>query len=610
LPVLLTLLAWAPLWPAPAEGASAVWRYQPALAPPPPPGVTPAPYPVPLGAVGQVSFWAPNRGLLITGGTSLVPAGLYAYDGASWHELSSVCGGAKGRIAWAGPDEFWTIADQRLGQLTGHPQFGLEALSLCHFVGAQVVASYALPVGEPDSYMEMDAAACLSASDCWFAGQTGLPPNLGSFHLHWNGAELSTVYDASDHAVSGMAIFNGRLYEGLSVGAEDSYFPSEDAKHPPALRSIAPAGQAPLCEGAPSSFCNVFLFAGQPLPVYPEGAPPDALGGFYLATDGSPLGAGASQLWAVANPVRTPPPGSSAAQVTILRDAKGSWAQIAPTRNGPSALPAGATLSGSYSDVSRSQPSEQGAGSIAPEPGTSEAWLSLQEAGGEGATVALLQANVPEGQGEASATILETDHLPGPQDPVGFSGRAGPIACPAAHDCWMATSEGWLFHLTDGAQLAPSADPLFDGGDGVIAYRPPDSGVPVIYPDAQPADDSLANQQSPPAPTVAPEAPPAKPAKARRPKPLLTHVKSALLHHRLLVISFTLTARAHVRMVGRRDHRVVARTPREALQPGRHRLSLSLDPSRWPTSLSFEAHPIVPPSAGTEGLGATETTAT
>src|SRR5450755_2180629 len=124
---LLSVLMAAMLTGAPTAAASEpTWRFEPAEAPPPPPGATPASFPLPLGKVGDIEFWAPNRGLLITSGTGPncaestiengnVPCGLYAYNGVSWHLLSTVCGATNGRIAWAGPDEFWTISDQRRG---------------------------------------------------------------------------------------------------------------------------------------------------------------------------------------------------------------------------------------------------------------------------------------------------------------------------------------------------------------------------------------------------------------------------------------------------------------------------------------------------------------
>jgi hypothetical protein len=607
-----------------AAGAEVAWRFEPAAAPPPPPGVAPAPDPLPLGGVGQISFWAPNRGLLITGGTQsaegVVPSGLYAYDGVSWHEFASVCGGAKGRIAWAGPDEFWTIADQRAGQITSSEenQGDLEALSLCHFVGDEVVGSYAMPLGEPNSYLEMDAAACLSPGDCWFAGQDGQPPNQGSFHLHWNGSEVSAYYDPSDHAVASMASFDDRFYEGLAIGEDDSYLPSEEPQQPPVIRTIGPAGQTPLCgaTGEPSSFCDATLFSVfsvRSLPEYPERVLSDALGGMQLATDGGPLGTGATQLWAGANPAAKTPQGSGPAKLTILHDAKGDWTQLIPARNGGSPLSTGATLSGSSFEVRQNAGGEAGFDSIAPVPGTESAWLSLSSET-QTARVALLevaQCEVEKGKQEPCAKLAQTDLLPEVGEDVGYRGTAGPIACPAADDCWMVTgggtvSGGWLFHLTDGTPIEANGDPLFDGADGVIAARPPDSGVPTIYPDGFAEDDSLANQQPAPVPVQPPEPAPVKPAKAKKGKPLVTHIKSRFVHSRTLVITFTLTAEAHVRLIARRGREVVATTRDESLRSGRHTLSLSFDPAHWPSKLQFQAKPIGAPAPANGGSGESE----
>jgi hypothetical protein len=570
-----------------AQGA-ATWRFAPAQPPPPPPGVTPAPYPVQLGPVGDLSFWAPNRGLLITGGAGPVAPGLYAYDGVSWHQLATVCGGSRGRIAWAGPDDFWTISDQRPGQLlppgTGFHE--LQSLSLCHFLNGQVVGSYAMPLQEPGSYLPMDAAACYGPDDCWFGGQDGQDPGRGpgAFHLHWNGSEVVAVYGPEDHAVTDMVNFAGELYESVQIGAGDAFLPSESQKHPAVIHTIAPAGQAALCNETESAFCEVFAFSeasppGRILPEYGREVSPVALQGFSLGTDGSPLGAGATQLWAAAGPVPNQwlPPGLKPGSVTVLHYAAGAWSQILPAEgvsapgglSGAESMQAGGVAEGGTSEA------------IAPEPGTDKAWLSL---GGE---VALLNLD---------GTLEQQQSLPveaQEPEPVGNRGGTGPIVCPAPHDCWMATSElGWLFHLSDGSSPPANGDPFFDGGDGVISYRPPDSGVPTIYPDAPPQDDSLANQQPAPAP-VEPPSPPLSPSVRRvKGRPLLTSVHSRLLEHSRLVVSFTLTGRAHVQLVGRRKKRIVARTRPRALKAGRHKLSLRLDPARWPTKVQFEATPI------------------
>jgi hypothetical protein len=617
--ILLCALALAPAACASAS-ESAAWRFAPALAPPPPSGVAPAPYPVPVGEVGEVSFWAPNRGLLITGGSEAgggpVASGLYAYDGVSWHQLSTVCGGSGGRIAWVGPDEFWTIADQRPGQiLPPGGQAELQSISLCHFIGDQVVGSYAMPLGEPGSYMRMDAAACYGPTDCWFGGADAQAPNAGAFHLHWNGSSVAALYEPEDHAVSGMIDFDGQIYESVQIGANDAWLPGERPEHPAVLHKIAPGGLAGPCGSLESAFCDLVIFVGgHSLPEYGKEVLPDALEGFSMASDGPPSGVGASQLWAAADPVPngSRPVGSKPASVTVLRYAENShgeraWSQVLPNpaKTSPP-LPPGETLS----------PEEvlSGGENIAPEPGTNSAWISL---GGEGlpeARLARLEARSPAVPGEATGAIVEEAALPAEAtepSPVGYRGGAGPIACPAPHDCWMATNgamsaaAGWLFHLTDGAAQTPNSDPLFDGEDGVIAYRPPDGGVPVIYPDAPPEDDSGA--QVPFAvPPGLPESVPTPTARRKRGRSLLTHVRSRFVHHRVLEISFTLTARAHVQLIGRRRRAVVARTRRETLRAGRHELSLTLDPKRWPTKLQFEATPFGGPTPSSGAGGSSE----
>lgn len=595
--------ALAVLLPASAALASeASWRFAPAQAPPPPPGTAPAPYGVPLGNVGEISFWSPSRGLLITGGTEVsggpVPSGVYAYDGVSWHQLASVCGGGEGRIVWAGPDEFWTISDQRAGQVlvTGGKQTEAPSLSLCHFLGDRVVGSYAVPLDEPESWLQMTAGACYSPSDCWFGGVKARPPKSGAFHLQWDGSEVSVVYGPEDHSVTGMAVYEGSIYESVQFGEKDEWLSGESREQPAILHSIAPSGAEP--------FSEAFVYsssAKHALPIYGEHVLPEALQGFDLATDGAPNGAGATSMWAAANPSREPPRASRPAAVTVLRDVGGEWSQVLPGAGGTSQL-GGATLAGAPLQVSTLGVSD----AIAPEPGGETAWLSLHDESVTGAEVALLNA---DGQ------IVETDVLPSTGTGVGYSGEAGPIVCPAQHDCWMATlsesgpSPGWLFHLSDGEHEPQNTDPLFDGADGVISSRPPDAGLPVIYPDGPAVDDSLANQ-APPAPPIEPPAP-APTVKKVKAKRLVKEVKSRFEHHRTLVISFVLTGKAHVQLIARRDGRIVAKTPRRQLRAGRHRLSLTFDPAHWPTKLQFEVKPPGSPgSSGSSGLSNSESVST
>ena len=121
-----------PRRPSPRRGPRRrpIWRLE---QPPPPAG---APFKVPLGAPGDLSFWAPNRGLLTVEGNATIPRGIFSWNGQSWHQLATVCGGPgdTARIAWAGPDEFWVVSEPSL------PRRG-SGLALCRFKDGQVIGS-------------------------------------------------------------------------------------------------------------------------------------------------------------------------------------------------------------------------------------------------------------------------------------------------------------------------------------------------------------------------------------------------------------------------------------------------------------------------------------
>ena len=348
---------------------------------------------MPLGQVGAISFWSPNRGLLIAEGTGgcrttsttvTVPCGLYAYNGEGWHLLSTVCGSAHGRIAWAGPDEFWTISDQRPGQATlsgGETQ----DVSLCHFLDGHVVDSYATPLNQPNSYLPMDAAACLSPTDCWFGGGLGKGHN-GSFHLHWNGQSVTAVYSPEDHAVVSMALAEpNTLLESVQLNPGEEY-ESESTAHPAVIHQLDPLGSS-------IDFHNLFIPDPScalmeecpPLPSYgidATGQPvaPYTLAGFSLSSDYAPSGSNPAppQLWAVAGPDATKPPSASKAGIAhplALRYSQGAWAQVVGGSD-----PGG-------DDPFKQDEAEQALGElfqgVAAEPGTAAAWLTLRSGDGE-----------------------------------------------------------------------------------------------------------------------------------------------------------------------------------------------------------------------------------
>ena len=593
---LLTLLALALIASTPAGASTAKWQLAPVYPPAPPPG-TPEPptaYPVPLGQIGDIEFWAPNRGLLVTSGTgsscaasagASIPCGVFAYDGRGWHVLSTVCGGTEGRIAWAGPDEFWTISDQRPGQiLQGAAE--LSRVSLCHFKEGRVVGSYAMPLEQPNSYLPLHAAACVSPENCWFGGEIGEAPNLGAFHLHWDGQGVTAVYAPADHAVSAMALAGpGVLFESVSLPVEEEQeidYGSEDPNHPAVLHQIDPPGSSVDFHNLllQSAGCGGLEFC-PPLPDYGSNAgglpvEPATLGPLALSSDYTPSHSNAAppQLWAVAGPdtAEAANSGAGVAHPIALRYAEDPathehvWTQVLGSEEFGGSDPFG--------------PHEVPQG-VAAEPGAAAAWVTLHAEDGE-AHVARVSA---------AGKVSEQDVL-GTAQGVGRRGNAGPIACPAANDCWLATTRGWLFHYTDEnegePQLPQDTDPNFTH---VITFRPSDDGVLQLPADEPPPDDSLANQAPPPPP---PPPPPAPAPQVLSNKPVLLGLRSRIIHGNTLELTFKLVAEAHVQLLAKRHNRVVAKTPRETLKPGHRKLLLRLDIHRWPTKLDLKATPLHP----------------
>lgn len=541
-----------------AEGEEGVaWRLEQPSPPPPPVGVPPSSTPIGLGNVGDIQFWAPNRGLLITPGNgSTIGAGLWAYDGVSWHQLSTVCGATDGRIGWAGPEDFWTISDGRPGQAadpkTGRPA-PVEDNTLCHFAHGEVVKSYASPAFQANSYQPMHALGCLSASDCWFAGDPLPSPQAGeAFHLHWNGGALTAQPNPHGHAVESMRKFEGRLFESVRLAPGDQAAELETPL-PSALHVINPSGVTPTFEPVLGA------------PLYSSEEFPEALDFLRLGADGE-------EMWAAAGPVREPPAHSSRAGVTVERYT-GQWSHVlGPERPAPSAI------------------DEDVVNSIAPVPGTSSAWLALDshdDAQSPSPTASALLARV-----SADGTV-ETQTLPSEAEVaqgVGPKGAAKALTCPAANDCWMVTTQGWLFHLAPEGErtLARDSSSAFAG---LITFRPADEGVPQVVPDAPPPDTSgLVETQA--AKGGLTEIPTANESKVKA--PLLSNIHSRLVHGTTLELRFHLAVKARVKLLAKRKQKTVASTPMRTFAGGNRKLLLALNRRRWPTKLDLQTHALEP----------------
>jgi hypothetical protein len=515
---------------APAQAADPIWRLE---QPAPPAG---APFKVPLGAPGDMKFWAPNRGLLTVEGNSTIPRGIYSYDGTGWRRLATVCGGPgdTARIAWAGPREFWVVSQP------SQPRAG-SGMALCRFKDGQVVGSWSTPVEAADPFRQMLSAHCVSADDCWFGGvgaQDPLGERVGAFHLHWNGSDLESVYGPQGRAVSDIEAHDGVLYESTLAGRAPEQIAAADLAEPePVARLIHT-----VTDGA---------FANDPFePSQLPGVPADGSELLALDSDGT-------NLWAVGGGAASGPAADVPADVVArpplaARLVGGAFVQLELT----------GTTFGATDRL----------GDVAAIPGTTAAFATVvpfadRRSVNSKATVARIEAD-----GTTATTRL----------PAAGAGRgsAARIACTSTNDCWMATWAGWLFHYSDGTTLPQDSDPAFQA---TIDFRPNEAAEQFV-PDRPPVDDS--QLFAPPPLELNPNAE-QPPARVRRLKPLLRKVRSKLVGLRL-VVTFTVTRRARVQLVAKRGRRTVAKTPRRVFKPGPRRLTLQLHRDRYPTRLAFD----------------------
>jgi hypothetical protein len=569
------------------DDGGATWRLEQPAPPKAPPGVPESTTPIGLGRIGDIEFapGMPNRGALITSGNPpTIEPGVWEFNGVAWHQLSIVCGASDGRIIWAGPEEFWTIANGRPGQ-QANARGELPPIrddTLCRFSNPghkgeplRVMESFAFPAFEADSYQAMNAGACMNSSDCWFAGEP-LPAQssqAGSFHLHWNGQALTEEpYPEEGHAVESMQPFENRLYESVRLGENDRV---ETGAPPAPLHVINPEGAAKVFEALP----------WEELPLYEIGEHPSALDFLHLS-------AGEEILWAAAGPQKTPE-GSKPGQVTIARDEGGGWQQVlGPEQTahaGKEPFP-GETVT-----------------SIAAEPGGESAWFGLDSPSDYAKATSPLEAEQPSAteyahvaRVAASGALSAEDQesLPDASEPgVGPKGAAFTMTCPGPHDCWLATTRGWLFHLSTQLEreamatgAARDGDPAFET---LITERPHDLGLPLPVPVSLPPDDSgLLGELT--TPSIVPHEQTAKLEASRVTLPLISHMHSRLVHGSTLELSFHLAVKARLRLLAKRKQRVVAATAQLTFAAGNRKLQLRLNPKRWPTKLALQSHALAP----------------
>ncbi|MGH3583004.1 MAG: hypothetical protein ACRDUB_15550, partial [Mycobacterium sp.] len=208
---------------------------------------------------------------------------------------------------------------------------------------------------------------------------------------------------------------------------------------------------------------------------------------------------------------------------------------------------------------------------VGAEPGTASAWVAGAEEGS--ATVRSVSA---------TGVVGPEVTLPQPAEELNPKGAPTKVVCPAPEQCWLSTRNGWLFHL--GGSLEGDTDPAMHV---LITSRPADGSTRSFVPEGVPIDNSGEVEARRSATEGAREPFP----HPRKPRALVTKVKQKIIHRTVLQLSFVLRAKAHVQLLAKRDHKVVAKTAKLVLGKGPHRLRLHLDPRRWPTGLDFQVHP-------------------
>ncbi|WP_026912713.1 hypothetical protein [Patulibacter minatonensis] len=540
-----------------SSASAASWTNVPL---PPPPGGA---FSVPAGFVGDIAFWAPNRGLMTVGGNNSVKPGLYSWDGESWHQLSTVCGGGpNAKIAWAGPDEFWTITGPSVGTLP-------NGLGVCHYRGGAVVGSYSF-YNVPDFVPQVNAATCRTASDCWFGGvgATSVGGNrVGAFHLHWDGTTLSSVYNGQGRGVSDLITHRGQVLESTYVGTG------------PGAQGTRPFLNAP--EPVPALLHRIdgLSFTNAPFTPAPmDGVPTDGTDLRSLDTDGT-------TAWAVGGGANSGPSAADGfvprTPIAVRKDGDGAWQEL--------------PLQGDL-------PTAKWFGSVAALPETRAAWATLADTEVAGAT--------PSGETSAPSVAfvgadgqVSTERL---DDREGGAARgaATAIACPTSDDCWVATARGYLYRRTSGATYARDTDPAFQG---TITIRPNEAASQVI-PDEPPADDS--RLLAPPvvlAPPVAPvppecDAPPALVSRVKAGRKALTARQKRQQNAKItLVIRFKLARRAKVGVIAKRGRKTVGRAKAKTFRPGTRSLEVAVRRKSFPKKISFTLKELTTPACVTGG---------
>ena len=278
-------------------------------------------------------------------------------------------------------------------------------------------------------------------------------------------------------------------------------------------------------------------------------------------------------------------------QVTVLTRLNGIWAQV--LGGGTEGTPP-RPLPDLFEDPQEEQELLGGPArdaqvrAIAPEPGSEDAWLALAKHGSGPASSAVLVHISAQGQ------VLGVQTLPSAAErqlPSNASGPVQRLVCPALEDCWMANTNGWIYHLSrDGESQPVSELPGFPVGK-ILSERPPDEGIPQEVVDAPPPDTSGLQEEIIEEQVL--ESEKHKPENVVT-LPLLSRERSRIVHGSVLQLSFHLSVKARVQLLAKHRKRVIAKTTAQVMKAGNRSLRLRLNPRNWPTSLALRTHALAP----------------
>ncbi len=350
--------------------------------------------------------------------------------------------------------------------------------------------------------------ACLGPSDCWFGGEPLQEPQIGAFQLHWNGSSLEAEpYTQEGHAIEDMRLFDGHIYESVTLRPSDRSARQERNPEPPVVHRIEPEGVLPP-------------FEAESLPLLRTSCSP-TLDFLRLSA------AGEEALWGAAGPPAAAE-ASSAVTVVLRPQPRATGARSSDPRAGrwakassPKKLPS-----------SREGAEHATVSAIAAEPqqrkrvaGARRSKIDRRQSRSRGARTRL-------GEGQRARSRRRCRPRGEQGEGIARKGAAAKLACPAPQRLLAGDHAGLA--VPPGPRRRTHAagnDPGNGILQGLITFRPPDQGLPQVPPDAPPPDTSGLVEEAPNYGGTFAEAPAPSPAAlAKVALPLLSRLHSRLVH--------------------------------------------------------------------------------